>query len=404
MKVLHIIHNRDNKFYNSVIEIFEKTVFSNEYVCIVNDGESVPAIQTDKVRLVNRSESHMLWVRDDIDAFMFHPLHEGTYDWVLSIPSDKIVIDSSWGADLYYPQATCPPILQIKLFQKGTMKLVDRLTKNQVSFYKRLRKRIGKIYHHKAYLEFEEKRQKQHAIDLNKQQKVLGRIDLWATPLPIEYEMLRTRHHIQAEYFPFHYAPNDVFSTNDRVVWDDADMILLGNSADPSNNHVDLLMQLKKRGILNHYRLYVPLAYGDNKDYRSRLKQLLKKTMVDCFIQEDFMCVGDYKETLLKCRVAVFGHLRQQALGNVFLCMMHGSKVFFYKESMVYRYFKSKGASVYSIEDDLCVKEIETPMTEKEYNANKQVLQEFSIKHFLPEIEGTLEECYNRKKVCELRW
>lgn len=107
MRILHII--KDDKFSNPIIEIFEKTSYVNTYVCVVKDGGCMNYAHSEKVMPIQESESWKLWCDKDIDVYMFHPIYAPTYDWVLSIPRDKIIIASSWGMDLYYSQANCPP-------------------------------------------------------------------------------------------------------------------------------------------------------------------------------------------------------------------------------------------------------------------------------------------------------
>lgn len=142
MRILHVIS--DNKFANPVVDIFERTSHSNEYVCVLNDGECMKYISNDKVVPVQKSDSWKLWCNDEYDAYMFHPLYGRTYEWVLAIPDNKIVIASSWGADLYYSQEKCQPLLLVKLYRQETKKILDRLSRPQKSLYKRVKAVLGR--------------------------------------------------------------------------------------------------------------------------------------------------------------------------------------------------------------------------------------------------------------------
>lgn len=120
------------------------------------------------------------------------------------------------------------------------------------------------------------------------------------------------------------------------------------------------------------------MAYGDNL-YRDRVREYLKSHAVESEIQNELMPIGEYRQKLLNCRVAIFGHIRQQAVGNIMICMRSGMKVFLFKDSVAFKFFKSIGSFVFSIEDELTKEEIRKPLTEKEKEVNIRNLGRFSI-------------------------
>lgn len=394
MKILHII--KDDKFYNSIIYVFDKTFCKNEYVCIVDQGDRFRYIKSDRIKLIYKEDCSFLWERNDIDVYMFHPLYGWTYDWVLAIPKDKIVIASSFGADLYYSQNKCKPLIPINLYKEKTKLFFT--PKKQL--YKRLKYFISRVYHHKYYAE--EKRKEGEIVMMNQKRQldVINRIDYWATVLPVEFELLKTICSIRASYFPFHYSSH--FSSQlkgiDGEMFDfsSAAYILLGNSADPSNNHIDLLRLMKKRKITNSYLLYVPLAYGNN-EYKEYLIEYLKENAIDPIIQENMIDSVQYKNNLKRCRIAVFGHMRQQSIGNVNINLRQGKKVFLYKDSIVYKYYRSIGIKIFNIEEDLFLREINTPLGYGDVLSNRRILEEeFAVDSFLPKIELILSGVESR--------
>ena len=58
----------------------------------------------------------------------------------------------------------------------------------------------------------------------------------------------------------------------------------------------------------------------------------------------------------------ILGHLRQQAIGNISMAIAHGVKIYLYKESIIYKDYKSKGYYIYSIEDDLSEESLYEPI------------------------------------------
>ena len=81
----------------------------------------------------------------------------------------------------------------------------------------------------------------------------------------------------------------------------------------------------------------------------------------------------EYKKMIAGCTHAIFGMIRQSGLGNIYLCFKKGIKVFFFKDSMLYKQFKADGYHVFSIEDELNDVSIQEPLA---YN---QALNNYNI-------------------------
>lgn len=92
--------------------------------------------------------------------------------------------------------------------------------------------------------------------------------------------------------------------------------IQIGNSADSSNNHFEILMKLEKFKNEN-IKLYCPLSYGD-MEYAKKVIKIGKEIFKDKFIPlTEFMEYKQYLELLSKIDIAIFAHDRQQAFGNI---------------------------------------------------------------------------------------
>lgn len=103
--------------------------------------------------------------------------------------------------------------------------------------------------------------------------------------------------------------------------------IVLGNSADPSNNHIEALERLlpfKEENI----RIYAPLSYGDQKHAKKVIGQG-KEWFGDKFIpMTDFITFDKYLRFLTSLDVAIFNHQRQQAMGTTITLLGMGKTVF----------------------------------------------------------------------------
>lgn len=122
--------------------------------------------------------------------------------------------------------------------------------------------------------------------------------------------------------------------------------VQVGNSADPSNNHLEVFEKLEQFRDLN-IQVYVPLAYGDDahrklvlaegeRRFGDRFKPLL-----------NLLSFSEYLDFLAMVDVAIFAHHRQQAFGNKVTLLGLGKKVVFRKESTLWDVFKKRNVIVY---------------------------------------------------------
>lgn len=217
---------------------------------------------------------------------------------------------------------------------------------------------------------YKSKQSERRAIRLQRQ--VFERVDYISTVLPIEYDMLRKNTGTRAQYFPFQYSSRkktqDVPQMSKK-----ADSILVGNSATMTNNHLDILSLLEQRGITNVIQM--PLSYGDEY-YAEYLKQVAASSKLKINPILNFMEKEEYMSFLTHCKALVLGCVHQQALGNVLMMLSQGSKVFLYEDSIDYKYLKSAGLVVFTIENDLTKENMNTPLTEQEIVINRKKIDE----------------------------
>ena len=124
--------------------------------------------------------------------------------------------------------------------------------------------------------------------------------------------------------------------------------IQIGNSADPSNNHIEGLEKLlpyKDDDIC----IYVPLSYGDQKHAKKVIAQG-KKWFGDKFIPlTDFMPFEEYLKFLGSIDIAIFNHKRQQAMGNTITLLGLGKKVYMRSDVAQWEFFQNLGIKVRDI-------------------------------------------------------
>ena len=125
--------------------------------------------------------------------------------------------------------------------------------------------------------------------------------------------------------------------------------ILLGNSADPSNNHIEALERLlpfKDQPL----KIYAPLSYGDQNHAKKVISQG-KAWFGDKFVpMTDFMPFEQYLEFLKSLDIAIFNHQRQQAMGNTITLLGMGKTVFMRSDVSQWRFLTSLGINLSDVD------------------------------------------------------
>ena len=183
--------------------------------------------------------------------------------------------------------------------------------------------------------------------------RLFDKISAISTVFPIEFHMMNLSGKC---FFPFRYMfmelPND-FVPKEPTSLSAVPRILVGNSLDPTNNHIDILERLEKIG--RPIEALIPISYGGNERYKAALKKyVLKFQNVKTTFLETFMDREQYFNLVNTCCAAVFGHMRQQSAGNISHALKSGFDVYLYNESLNYAYFRGLGYNFFSIENDLC--------------------------------------------------
>lgn len=153
--------------------------------------------------------------------------------------------------------------------------------------------------------------------------------------------------------------------------------IQIGNSAYPEFNHIrimKLLSKYKKENI----KIYVPLSYGIT-EYAKQVIEVGARIFGKKFVAlQEFIPTEEYYSILQKMDVVIMDVEKQHALGNLFILMMLGCKVYFCKNCMLHHFFsKEMQCMIYSTEQ-----------------IKKMEFEEFY------EFSDTKKQ-YNRKRICE---
>jgi dTDP-N-acetylfucosamine:lipid II N-acetylfucosaminyltransferase len=154
-----------------------------------------------------------------------------------------------------------------------------------------------------------------------------------------------------------------------------SNLIQVGNSGDPANNHIEMLRLLKALDIQNE--IFMPIAYGSRKYLEvlpSAAREYFKETQLQ--LQTHVIAREEYFAQLARTGFAIMGHLRQQAFANLIALFYFGSKVFMRNKNPLLKTFREWGLYVYSVEDDLSINSLEAILSESEQEHNRRIIVE----------------------------
>lgn len=162
--------------------------------------------------------------------------------------------------------------------------------------------------------------------------------------------------------------------------------IQLGNSADPTNNHMDVLKSLAKYKDEN-IKIFVPLSYGD-KEYAKEVITKGKEIFGDKFLPlTEFMPFQKYLDFLSEIDIAIFAHKRQQAMGNTITLLGLGKKVYMQSDITPWKLFSDIDVKVFDVENikiDLIDKQVQKENQEK-------IKEYFSEENYLSQLQNLFE-------------
>jgi dTDP-N-acetylfucosamine:lipid II N-acetylfucosaminyltransferase len=219
---------------------------------------------------------------------------------------------------------------------------------------------------------------------------VIKNIGNFVTYIKGDYELAEKWYSAKGKYHECFMYPSNLYKEYDLrksiIIENQAVNIQLGNSADPTNHHIEILnklLQYKNEDI----KIFVPLSYGD-KEYAQSVIAKGKEFFGEKFVAlTDFMSFDKYLEFLGDIDIAIFAHKRQQAMGNKITLLGLGKKVYMRSDITPWQLFNDIDVKVFDV-DDIEVNFIDEE-TKKE---NQQKIKEyFSEENYLKQLQNLFE-------------
>ena len=350
LKVLHLLI--DQKFIDGAISLFESdSRTENSYYLIGDHKDACEFIKYKDVRYV--SLDSVIDLCKQYQVVYLHSLVVLPYKYIVKIPKTVKVVWLAWGYDLY--ENECNYIIPIKVFMPSTTKYLASAQNRLSLAYNKLKRKIrlnGLI------------------------SKALSRIDYFSGVFPYEYdEVCRYHANFKATPLDYYYGSTKFFIPEEPETqyYKKRNSIIIGNSGNPANNHIDVLERLRKVRMPDDVDIVLPLSYGGEKEYNSHVISLANQICGGRVNALDhFIPLNEYIDTISGCKVAIFGHSRQQASDNIFMQLIYGAKVYMSETSLAYHYLRSLGLKIFSIESEL--EKMWTDISSDEIMTNRTIL------------------------------
>lgn len=300
-------------------------------------------------KYILKSERIYFHFLQDIDLFVLFTLinkSKKTY-WLI------------WGADLY---------------NRINYDVYDEFTKEQVCKVDKKRT-LGRVIKRKIFKTIEK--------------KAINKITYIGTIIDGDYKLLCSSFGEKNQRINFFYTnPLDFNLKLDDFINHEKINVLIGNSGDPTNNHISVLNGLKN---VSNIKIYCPLSYG-NAQYINEVIEHGKKLFGDDFVPvTEFMNEEKYLQFLNSIDVAIMNHYRQQALGNIFALLILGKTVYLSSCSPVYDFLLKRGVVIYDTKLILNSKSVRFNYIENEEKlVNKRIVMGLNSEEASQEFIRTL--------------
>lgn len=205
--------------------------------------------------------------------------------------------------------------------------------------------------------------------------KLIARINYFSCCVPDDFVALqRVLPNFKAQFLPLnYYSTEDVFLRGDSLQDFTGHDILLGNSAIPTNNHIEAMRALSKLGMHGR-KVVVPLSYGDMR-YQEQIIQMGEEILGESFIPlTNYLSLAEYNQTVSGCGNLVMNHIRQQAMGNISSALLRGGKVFLRPENPIFKHYTRMGVKLYPFTADMTIADLNTPLDRDSVRRNKEIM------------------------------
>lgn len=342
-------------------------------------------INDSRIIIIHDFDEYVCKFKDPVvDVILFYSLPYQYYYLFDYIDEHKYVVWWMWGYDIYNGQGQYPPLIPLKQMYKP---LTKDFMENKIGAYKRpLYRRILRPF--KRYLMFlikmirkirgDEKLVPVLIEPQKTQEDILARIDAACSPLRVEFDLLKE--HNPSFHAEWYQRPSSIQIVKPFKLKKEPGNVLVNHSLTYTVNHLDVFEKLYPLKLEEGRKYVMPVSYGIY-GYNGNPEILIKASRFNknqTIWLTKLLPLEEYRAIINSISHAVFGMIRQQGLGNIWLCISHGVKIYLYKDSVVYKELRKMGFVCYTIEDDLTTESLMSCLDENEAKNNYRLFNEYS--------------------------
>lgn len=362
--IAHII--LDEKFIDMGLREFELAAPGIHLPILIGEPHELRYIKHKQPIFMSLQDTILFVQSDDCSCVIFHSLPDEFIPILTAIPEEKTITWIGWGFD-YYHRLLSPAFQKGLLLDKTShlMKTCPEVL-NRRKLSSRIRRFARKIFCPNEYLT----------------SAAISKVNYFCPVLDIEFDMAKNLNPwFTAKYICWNYGTvEDDLSPINQPTRHLGDNILVGNSATPENNHLEIFETLARQYDTNGRQIITPLSYG-NPWYREKVIAVGKELFGHRFVPlVEYMPQDRYVNFLDSCGFVFMNHVRQQALGNICIMLLKGAKIHLNDANPLYKWLIGRGMMVESIycHNIECPKEIELqPLTEVEKDINATSVRNF---------------------------
>ena len=347
MKILHLFPD-DAKFLGYAKDFFLLPQIENTWFVIGNrEDEKLPLYPNHFESYDSIFDAHNLEVFQTLieqhDLWFIHYFDSRLIPVVNRFASQKPLIIQLWGGDYARFTYSTPSLIEEETY---------RITIHANSKTKYLPIGLSRLYHRLKWKLGQGKRAYFSSMSRAS--------EIWTLLHEEEVNLFKNWPDLS---FSEHKVIYGEFSEEEISVGQGIPKILLGNSGNSSNNHLEVIQLLNPlKEQFDH--CYLPMSYAGTDEYRKDLAQSIPSNIYSqVSILQEMMPKETYFRLVNECDVIIMNHIRQQALGNILYGLCRGKTIYLNPKGVLWKYFFNRGYAI-----------------KKTSNLRKQGLQKVSLK------------------------
>lgn len=351
--ILRVIHIHTDVKFISFTSTFEGEYFENQNLFIGNSKDYNRFQNKNIIFFKNspKSVNKIIEFCRDADLVVLYDLDFIKCKIALGLPGRTKLAWRFFGYELYQKELHLYlSTLTQRALLLNKIQIISKFLCNTISYFKT---HFKWGFYSKSYFE-----------------ESVSRINFFLCNCKEEYDYLITRWGTLPIFIKWPVAPSygmrPEFNLKEK-------RIIIGNNINYYNNNLDIIEIIDACEKHDQYRFLLLFSYGIETNYSKKVRDSISGKNYYTII-DDFLPIDKLKEIYQKSSAAVFNGYRQMAMGNIYLSLQYGVKLYLNNKNIIMKFLRNEGFIIYSIEDlaqDLENGNISLTVEDRKYNIEK---------------------------------